>query len=79
MPEWMKKGSNGYVSFRINLKSDSKVGTVVKNHAEIYFDKNQPILTNETFHTLFVALLTQVYSSTNYILPKCILIRHKMN
>ena len=61
-----EKGSNGYVSFRIKLKSDVKVGTVVRNQAEIYFDKNQPIITNETFHTLFEPLLTQVYSSTDY-------------
>ncbi|MFZ1514983.1 MAG: T9SS type A sorting domain-containing protein [Saprospiraceae bacterium] len=63
-------GSNGYVSFRINLKSDLNVGAVVKNHAEIYFDKNQPIITNETHHTLFWALLTQVYSSTDYSFAK---------
>lgn len=50
-----ERGSNGYVSFRINLKSDLNVGAVVKNQAEIYFDKNQPIITNETHHTLFWA------------------------
>jgi len=65
-----KKGANGYVSFRIKLKSDVKLGTVVKNHAEIYFDKNQPIITNETFHTLFEPLLNQVYSSKDYSFAK---------
>ena len=34
------------------LEADLELGSVIKNQAAIYFDFNDPILTNETFHTL---------------------------
>ena len=45
-------GSNGFVSFKINPKPTIPLSTVIKNRAGIYFDFNEPIITNETFHTI---------------------------
>ncbi len=39
-------GSIGYVKFKIQLKSNLKVGDVIENQARIYFDFNEPIFTN---------------------------------
>jgi uncharacterized repeat protein (TIGR01451 family) len=44
--------SHGWVSFQIDHRKNLPLGTVIKNHAGIYFDFNAPILTNETWHTL---------------------------
>ena len=40
--------SNGFVKFRIKLKPEIAQGTIVSNHASIFFDYNQPIVTNTT-------------------------------
>jgi len=56
-------GSNGFVSFKITPKSTTPLGTVIRNHAAIYFDFNEPIITNETFHTLgidFIDIISDV-------------------
>ncbi len=44
--------SNGFVSFKLTPKSTTPLSTVIKNKAAIYFDFNEPIITNETFHTI---------------------------
>jgi uncharacterized repeat protein (TIGR01451 family) len=44
--------SNGFVKFRVSQKPDLADGTVIENQAAIYFDGNDPILTNTTFHTI---------------------------
>ena len=44
--------SNGIISFRIKVKSDATLGTVIKNKSYIFFDYNSAIVTNETMHTI---------------------------
>lgn len=44
--------SNGYVNFRIQQQPNLPIGTVINNEAAIYFDFNDPIITNETFHKI---------------------------
>lgn len=44
--------SNGYVKFRIAQKPDLPDGTLIENDAAIYFDFNDPIITNTAFHTI---------------------------
>ena len=44
--------SNGFVSFKLTPKSTTPLSTVIKNKAAIFFDFNEPIITNETFHTI---------------------------
>lgn len=39
-------GSQGFVQFRVYPKAELPLGTVVDNHAAIYFDFNAPIITN---------------------------------
>lgn len=44
--------SQGFVKFRVQQRKDLPVGTVIKNDAAIYFDNNDPVITNETWHTI---------------------------
>ncbi|MBL7825062.1 MAG: T9SS type A sorting domain-containing protein [Saprospiraceae bacterium] len=43
--------SHGYVSFQIKPREGLQEGVVVKNFAAIYFDFNEPVVTNTTSHT----------------------------
>lgn len=43
-------GSHGFISFRVPQKSDLAPGTVIANRAGIYFDYNDPIITNTSLH-----------------------------
>jgi uncharacterized repeat protein (TIGR01451 family) len=47
-----KLGSEGLVSFRITVPSNTVLGTQIKNKAHIFFDYNSAIITNETMHTI---------------------------
>ncbi len=54
--------SHGFVQFRIAQKPDLPDGTVIENTASIYFDSNDPVLTNTVHHTIgrpYVALKSQ--------------------
>jgi uncharacterized delta-60 repeat protein/uncharacterized repeat protein (TIGR01451 family) len=44
--------SSGLASYRMTVRSDTAIGTVIKNKAQIFFDYNAPIVTNETMHTI---------------------------
>lgn len=44
--------SHGFVRFKISLDESLPNGTVIYNDADIYFDFNAPIITNETFHQI---------------------------
>jgi uncharacterized repeat protein (TIGR01451 family) len=44
--------SHGFLTFTVNQKANLSPGTVFKNNADIYFDLNEPIITNETWHTI---------------------------
>ena len=53
--------SNGFVRYRIEQNDGNVVGNVIYNSADIYFDFNAPIRTNQTFHTIgenFVTVLS---------------------
>jgi uncharacterized repeat protein (TIGR01451 family) len=50
--------SNGFVKFRIKQKKDVAFGTKIQNSAGIYFDFNDPVLTNKTLHTVSKTLVT---------------------
>ncbi|MCB9307811.1 MAG: T9SS type A sorting domain-containing protein [Lewinellaceae bacterium] len=45
-------GSNGFVKFSILPRADAPLETVIENDAAIYFDFNEPVITNTTFHRL---------------------------
>ncbi len=44
--------SHGFVQFKIAQKADLELGTIIENTASIYFDFNEAIITNTTFHEL---------------------------
>ncbi|HRI58972.1 MAG TPA: SprB repeat-containing protein [Saprospiraceae bacterium] len=44
--------SNGFVKFSILHRADAPLETVIENDAAIYFDFNDPVITNTTFHRL---------------------------
>ncbi len=44
--------SQGFVQFRIAQQPDLPDGTLIENRAGIYFDQNDPIITNTAFHTV---------------------------
>ncbi len=44
--------SHGFVKFQIAQAVDNPIGTRIENSAGIYFDFNEPVITNTTFHTI---------------------------
>jgi len=44
--------SHGFVQFRVQQQVDNPLGTVIPNAAAIYFDLNEPVITNQTWHTV---------------------------
>ncbi len=44
--------SHGFATFTVNQNPNLLKGTKIKNKADIYFDYNAPITTNETSHTI---------------------------
>lgn len=44
--------SHGFVKFGIDHRANAPLETVIENTAEIYFDFNDPIITNTTYHRL---------------------------
>ncbi|HFA50639.1 MAG TPA: hypothetical protein ENJ95_16655 [Bacteroidetes bacterium] len=51
--------SHGFVKFKIKQQKGLSLGTKIKNSAAIYFDYNQPIITNTTFHTVGTDFIVQ--------------------
>jgi uncharacterized repeat protein (TIGR01451 family) len=47
------EGSNGFVTYHVEQVPDLAPGTVITNDADIYFDFNEPVTTNETWHTIY--------------------------
>lgn len=57
--------SHGFVQFSIQQKLNNPIDTKIYNNASIYFDRNEAIVTNTTFHTIgrdFIQM--QLISST---------------
>lgn len=50
--------SNGFVQFSITPYLDVPLGSVIENDAAIYFDFNEPVITNTTWHTIQKSPLT---------------------
>jgi hypothetical protein len=45
--------SHGYVQYKVKVKDNATVGTVINNTAFIYFDFNAPVVTNTTTNTTY--------------------------
>lgn len=46
------EGSKGFVQFKVEQDRVLPIGTQINNTAAIYFDQNDPIITNQTLHTI---------------------------
>ncbi len=44
--------SHGFVKFKIAQTNNLPLGSIINNRAAIYFDFNDPVITNETFHEI---------------------------
>lgn len=47
-----EEGSQGFINYSIDLKDNLAIGTEIKNTASIYFDFNDPVVTNTTINTI---------------------------
>ncbi len=54
--------SHGFVKYKIKQRANNPVGDVITNKAYIFFDFNNPIITNETFNTIEAAEITAIAS-----------------
>jgi uncharacterized repeat protein (TIGR01451 family) len=61
-------GSNGMVSFSIKTKKALPYGTEFTNNAAIYFDFNDPVVTNTTLNTLAPVSVQEVANAKNSVL-----------
>jgi len=57
-------GSNGYIQYRIRPMSNLQLPVVVRNEADIFFDSNFPVLTNNVWNTL----VSDLYVGTTQVL-----------
>jgi len=53
--------SHGFVQFNIAPYFDVPLGSVIENNAAIYFDFNEPVITNTTWHTIQKSPLTSSF------------------
>ena len=44
--------SHGFINYSIELKNNLPYNTTIKNNADIYFDYNEPVSTNQTINTI---------------------------
>ncbi len=49
--------SHGFVKFTVRHRTDLPLGSVLRNSAAIYFDFNEAVITNETWHTVDTGFL----------------------
>ncbi len=54
--------SHGFVSFKIAQKPDLPLGADIFNQAAIYFDFNDPVLTNTTYHRIGLNFVTSIFA-----------------
>ena len=62
-------GSHGYIAFKIKTKNTLVLGDAVTNVADIYFDFNFPIITNEATSTVAVLGVNQHENKSVKIYP----------
>ncbi|MCG8327809.1 MAG: cohesin domain-containing protein [Chitinophagales bacterium] len=48
------EGSQGFIEYKVAHKEGLPLGTIIENSAAIYFDINEPVITNTTFHEINV-------------------------
>ncbi|MEM9822169.1 MAG: T9SS type A sorting domain-containing protein [Bacteroidota bacterium] len=62
--------SHGFVKFNIAQQKDNPIGTLIENSAGIYFDFNEPIITNVVYHEVGEDFIGIVSSTRQLSTPK---------
>ncbi|MFN5295407.1 MAG: CARDB domain-containing protein [Flavobacteriales bacterium] len=55
--------SHGFITYTVNQLPDLQDGTAINNSAAIYFDSNEPVITNTTLHTINRCLFSETQST----------------
>ncbi len=58
-----EEGSHGFITYTVNQVTDLSDGTTITNSAAIYFDSNEPVITNTTLHTINHCLFSENQST----------------
>ncbi len=58
--------SNGFIKYRIKQLENNQIGTIINNTAAIYFDFNEPIFTNATFHEIGEDFIEEVLITSDF-------------
>ena len=61
--------SHGFVKFRVEQVPDLEDGHVIENSAAIYFDFNEPVITNTTFNTIGREFIEEVTAVSDTQIP----------
>jgi uncharacterized repeat protein (TIGR01451 family) len=56
--------SHGFVQFSVQQVAGNPLGLQIRNSAAIYFDFNEPVITNQTLHTVGIPILTGVKNNS---------------
>ena len=59
--------SHGFVMFSVDQAADLPLGTQLVNTADIYFDFNEPVITNTTLHTVNLPVYPDIVTATNVL------------
>jgi len=59
--------SVGFVKFKISQLENLPIGTMIYNSAAIYFDYNEPVITNRTYHEIENNFVQVTVSSNEFI------------
>ena len=59
--------SHGFCTFTVNQNPDLANNTEIRNSADIYFDYNAPVITNQTLHTVNEFRQTLTITDTVYV------------
>jgi uncharacterized repeat protein (TIGR01451 family) len=58
-----EEGSHGFISYTVNQMPGLTDGTQITNSAAIYFDSNEPVITNTTLHTINYCLFKDTHAT----------------
>ncbi|OIQ15362.1 MAG: hypothetical protein BM557_11645 [Flavobacterium sp. MedPE-SWcel] len=61
------EGSNGYIAYKIKPVEDIAVGDIINGDAEIYFDYNLPIITNDAVTEVVIPLNVDQHTINNQL------------
>jgi uncharacterized repeat protein (TIGR01451 family) len=60
-----EEASHGFITYTVNQAADLTDGSQITNSAAIYFDSNEPVITNTTLHTINYCLFNETQSELN--------------